>query len=48
MRRRKTWKNYICETLYCKPELNRKLLKLQKIFAEVYQALNPDEHCGRK
>ncbi|MCI9440386.1 MAG: hypothetical protein HFH15_03975 [Ruminococcus sp.] len=46
MKRRKGWKDCICEKLYCKPEWNRKLMCLKRSLDEVYRILNMDNCHG--
>ncbi|MGC4020376.1 MAG: hypothetical protein QM793_14905 [Muricomes sp.] len=45
--RRRGWKDYARRKMYCKPDLNRKLMRLKHSFAEVCEILNNGSNCGR-
>ncbi len=47
MRRKRCWKNCVCEVFYCRPRLNRKLLCMRCSFDEVCRILNTGI-CGGK
>lgn len=46
MKRKKSWKDCICEKLYCRPKWNRKLMCLKRSLDEVYKILNMDSCHG--
>ncbi|WP_181392802.1 hypothetical protein [Faecalicatena contorta] len=45
--RRRSWKDYVCRKMYCRPDLNRKIMCLKRSFVEVCEILNNGSRCGK-
>ncbi|MFQ6959291.1 MAG: hypothetical protein ACLRTM_07040 [Clostridium sp.] len=42
------WKNFVCGKMYCRPDLNRKLMCLKRSLDEVCEILNNGGKCRGK